>query len=90
MEFGLQNRIAIITGTNNPQGIGAATALALANKGVRLALIYEKIPHKYAESKTDSDGLDRYFKANSSGSPAYAKPPYVSCDAMTTVQNDND
>jgi 3-oxoacyl-[acyl-carrier protein] reductase len=65
MEFGLQNRIAIITGTNNPQGIGAATALALANEGVRLALIYKKIPHKYAESKTDSDGLDRYFKANS-------------------------
>jgi 3-oxoacyl-[acyl-carrier protein] reductase len=66
MESGLQNRIAIITGTNNPQGIGATTALAFASEGVRLALIYKKIPHRYDESKTEADGLDRYFKANSS------------------------
>jgi 3-oxoacyl-[acyl-carrier protein] reductase len=65
MELGLQNRIAIITGTNNPQGIGAATAFALASEGVRLALIYKKIPHKYYEGNTEADGLDRYFKANS-------------------------
>lgn len=65
MELGLQNRIAIITGTNNPQGIGATTAFAFASEGVRLALIYKKIPHKYDESKTETDGLDRYFKANS-------------------------
>ena len=69
MELGLQNRIAIITGTNNPQGIGATTALALAREGVRLALIYKKIPlthhHKYDESKIEVDGVDRYFEANS-------------------------
>ena len=65
MNLGLQNRIAIITGTNNPQGIGAATALAFANEGVRLALVYKKIPHEYDEIKTGIDGVDRYFKANS-------------------------
>ena len=65
MNLGLQNRIAIITGTNNPQGIGAATALAFANEGVRLALVYKKIPHEYDEIKTGTDGVDRYFKANS-------------------------
>ncbi|MDR2266821.1 MAG: SDR family oxidoreductase [Christensenellaceae bacterium] len=65
MDLGLRNRAAIITGTNNPQGIGATTALAFAREGVRLALIYKKIPHKYDESKAGSDGFDRYFKANS-------------------------
>ena len=65
MDFGLKDKIVLITGTNNPQGIGATTALAFANEGVRLALIYKKIPHKYDESKTGTDGVDRYFKANS-------------------------
>jgi 3-oxoacyl-[acyl-carrier protein] reductase len=65
MELGLKNKVAIITGTNNPQGIGAATAIALAREGVRLALIYKKIPHKYDDSKTEIDGIDRYSKANS-------------------------
>ena len=67
MNLGLKDKIALITGTNNPQGIGAASALAFANEGVRLALIYKKIPHKYDESKTGTDGVDRYFKANSGG-----------------------
>ena len=65
MNLGLQNKIAIITGTNNPQGIGATTALALAREGVHLALVYKKIPREYDETKTYRDGLDRYFKANS-------------------------
>ncbi|MCL2055002.1 MAG: SDR family oxidoreductase [Oscillospiraceae bacterium] len=65
MNLSLQNKTAIITGTNNPQGIGAAIALAFAREGVRLALVYKKIPHSYDESKTKADGVDRYFKANS-------------------------
>lgn len=65
MNLGLKGKVAIITGTNNPQGIGAATALAFAGEGVRLALVYKKIPHKYDESKIGIDGVDRYYKANS-------------------------
>ena len=42
MYSGLKDKVAIITGTNNPQGIGATTALAFAREGVRLALIYKK------------------------------------------------
>ena len=64
MDLGLKNKVAIITGTNNPQGIGAATAFAIAGEGVRLALVYKKIPHKYDEAKTKVDGLDRYWKNN--------------------------
>ncbi|MDR1296881.1 MAG: SDR family NAD(P)-dependent oxidoreductase, partial [Deltaproteobacteria bacterium] len=65
MNLGLKGKVAIITGTNNPQGIGAATALAFTGEGVRLALVYKKITHKYDESKIGIDGVDRYYKANS-------------------------
>ena len=33
IDYGLKDRVAIVTGANNPQGIGAATALALAKEG---------------------------------------------------------
>jgi len=65
MDFGLNGKVALITGANNPQGIGATTASAFAREGVRLVLVYKKILSKYDESKTDRDGVDRYFKANS-------------------------
>jgi 3-oxoacyl-[acyl-carrier protein] reductase len=64
MDLGLKDKIAIITGANNPQGIGAAVAFALANEGVKLVLVYKKIPHKYDDKKTDSNGFDRYYRAN--------------------------
>ena len=35
VDYGLKDRVAIITGINNPQGIGAATALAFAREGYR-------------------------------------------------------
>lgn len=65
MDTGLKGKVAIISGVNNPQGIGAATALALAREGVRLALVYKRIDHAYQQDKTGADGYDRYFKANS-------------------------
>ena len=30
VNYGLKDRVALITGANNPQGIGAATAIAFA------------------------------------------------------------
>ena len=30
VNYGLKNKVALITGANNPQGIGAATAFAFA------------------------------------------------------------
>ena len=32
----LQGKVAIVTGANNPQGIGAATALSLAREGAQV------------------------------------------------------
>ncbi|MDR0571234.1 MAG: hypothetical protein LBG48_00105 [Rickettsiales bacterium] len=51
MDLRLKNRVAIITGTNNPQGIGAVTAFAFAGEGVKLVLVYKKVSHEYDNRK---------------------------------------
>ena len=70
MNFRLQNKVVLITGVNNPQGIGAATAVAFAREGAKLALVYKKIPHEYNESRAACNSFDRYFKSNSGDAAA--------------------
>ena len=43
INYGLKDRVALITGVNNPQGIGATTAFAFAREGAKLVLVYKKI-----------------------------------------------
>ena len=64
VNYGLKDRVAIVTGANNPQGIGATTALALAREGAKVVLIYKKLFRAYDESKIHENGTDRYFEAN--------------------------
>ena len=64
VDYGLKNKVALITGMNNPYGIGAATALAFAREGTKLVLVYKKIPRPFDENKTDRNGVDRYYAAN--------------------------
>lgn len=64
VDYGLKDKVAIITGANNPQGIGAATAIALAREGAKVVLAYKKVPRNYDESKAGENGVDRYYKAN--------------------------
>lgn len=64
VDYGLKDRVAIITGANNPWGIGATTALAFAREGAKVVLVYKKLQRAFDESKTDRNGVDRYFKAN--------------------------
>lgn len=64
LDYGLKDRVAIVTGANNPQGIGAATALAFAREGARVVLVYKKLPRPFDATKTDKNGVDRYFAAN--------------------------
>ena len=64
INYGLKNRVALITGANNPQGIGATTALAFAREGAKVALVYKKVFREFDESKTNENGTDRYYKAN--------------------------
>ena len=64
VNYGLKDRVAIITGANNPQGIGATTALALAREGAKVVLVYKKLDRPYDPARTDCNGVDRYFWAN--------------------------
>ena len=64
INYGLKDRVALITGANNPQGIGATTALAFAREGAKVVLVYKRIPRPFDKSKTEKNGPDRYFKAN--------------------------
>ena len=64
VDYGLKDRVALITGANNPRGIGAATALAFAREGAKVALVYKKILRPFDASKTDKNGADRYYASN--------------------------
>ena len=64
IDYGFKDRVALITGANNPQGIGAATALAFAREGAKVVLVYKKVLRQFDQTKTDRNGADRYFASN--------------------------
>ena len=70
VDYGLTDRVALVTGANNPQGIGAATALAFAREGAKVVLVYKKLPRQFDANKTDRNGVDRYFAANAGNAEA--------------------
>ena len=70
INYGLENRVAIITGANNPWGIGAATALAFAREGAKVVLVYKKVQRPFDPDKTGANGVDRYYAANAGDATA--------------------
>lgn len=72
IDYGIKGKVALITGANNPQGIGAATAFAFAQQGAKVVLVYKREPRDYDETKTDSNGTHRYFKANAGSADVVA------------------
>lgn len=64
IDYGLKDKVVLITGVNNPQGIGATTALAFAREGAKLVLTYKKVSRQFDKDKTDKNGVDRYYAAN--------------------------
>ena len=73
VDYGLKDKVALITGANNPQGIGATTALAFAREGARVVLVYKKIARAFDKEKIDRNGADRYFAANAGSADAVAE-----------------
>jgi len=51
VNYGLKDRVALITGANNPQGIGATTAFAFAREGAKVVLVYKRIPKSFINVK---------------------------------------
>ena len=70
INYGLENRVAIITGANNPWGIGATTALAFAREGAKVVLVYKKVHRPFDPEKTGTNGVDRYYAANAGDATA--------------------
>ena len=70
INYGLEDRVAIITGANNPWGIGAATALAFAREGAKVVLVYKKVDRPFDETKMNRNGVDRYYGANAGNADA--------------------
>lgn len=73
VNYGLAGKVAIITGANNPQGIGATTVFAFAREGAKVVLVYKKLPRSFDAAKTDVNGVDRYFAANAGDATAVEK-----------------
>ena len=70
VDYGLQDRVAIVTGANNPWGIGATTALAFAREGAKVVLVYKKVQRPFDPEKKDRNGVDRYYGANAGNADA--------------------
>ncbi len=63
VDYGLKDKVVLITGTNNPKGMGAAMALSYAEEGAKVAMVYKRMDYAYNEAFANGDGLDAYFKA---------------------------
>ena len=70
IDYGLKDKVVLITGANNPQGIGAASAFAFAREGAKVALVYKKVLRPFDKNKTDKNGADRYYAANAGNADA--------------------
>jgi 3-oxoacyl-[acyl-carrier protein] reductase len=55
IDTGLKDRVAIVTGANNPHGIGAGIAKALAAQDVKVFLHYLRCEDSKQLSSGDSD-----------------------------------
>ena len=87
-DYGLQGKVALITGANNPQGIGATTALAFAREGAKVALVYKKISRAFDPEKTGVNGADRYFAANAGNADEVEKKLQAICGDYLILEND--
>ena len=70
INYGLCGKVALITGANNPWGIGATTALMFAREGAKVVLVYKKIEREFDVTRIDRHGVDRYFASNAGDATA--------------------
>jgi 3-oxoacyl-[acyl-carrier protein] reductase len=70
---GLQDRVVLVTGANNPHGIGAATACAFAAQGARVFLHYYRVLQAPSIGETvEKDGVapgEAFYRAQSAVGP---------------------
>ena len=88
IDYGFAGKVAIITGANNPWGIGAATALAFAREGAKVVLVYKKIDRPFDPTKMDRNGVDRYYGANAGTAEAVESKLQELCADYMVLERD--
>jgi len=69
IDTGLTDKVVLITGANNPRGIGAVTARALANQGARVCITYLRLsPEPFGLDQAEVDHAEQTGQA---GLPLY-------------------
>ena len=66
LDTGMQDKVVLITGANNPIGIGAAAARAFARQGAKVAITYLRLP-----PERHGFQVDEVEKATASGLAYY-------------------
>jgi 3-oxoacyl-[acyl-carrier protein] reductase len=59
---GLTEKVVLVTGANNPRGIGAATARAFAAQGARVMLHYHRRGQESSDPEPETAGADLYLR----------------------------
>ena len=88
VDYGFAGKVAIITGANNPWGIGATTALAFAREGAKVVLVYKKIDRPFDPAKMDRHGVDRYYGANAGTAEAVESKLQELCADYMVLERD--
>jgi 3-oxoacyl-[acyl-carrier protein] reductase len=60
IDTGLKNKVVLITGVNNPHGIGVATAKAFTTEGAAVFVTYLRLP---AEASTTNVPGEAFYHA---------------------------
>ncbi len=94
IDYELESKVALITGANNPQGIGAATAFAFAREKTKIILVYKKIIRHFDKNKINENGINKYYSSNAGNAKVVEKKlKDINSDYMILekdISNEND
>jgi 3-oxoacyl-[acyl-carrier protein] reductase len=67
IDTGLASKVVVVTGANNPGGIGAAVARAFADQGARLFLHYYRVNPTGSEAEASAEPGEARYSARNAG-----------------------
>lgn len=83
IDYGLEGKTVLITGGNNPRGIGAATAKAFAAQGAAVYVHYFRLPGE------SPDGAAAVSEQASPGDALYSAMQGLSAEAVVRAIREN-